>query len=136
MDILMSTPKYICSIRTKKNKEASLSLPYLALAALRYSTESPCHLPPLTLSVAGHRSLLGKQGVSSYKVVVRKFRTTSGGKTIKSGAVPHSLFVLIPFDMPVFLHQCYPSTNLTLTMCLSHLPIRHDVQCDEACDAH
>ena len=33
---------------------------------------------PLTLIVAGHRSLLGKQGVSSYKVVVRKFRTTSG----------------------------------------------------------
>ena len=79
----MSTPKYICSIRTKKNKEASLSLPYLALAALRYSTESPCHLPPLTLSVAGHRSLLGKQGVSSYKVVVRKFRTTSGGQNNK-----------------------------------------------------
>ena len=33
---------------------------------------------PLTLSVAGHRSLLGKQGFSSYKAVVRNVRTTSG----------------------------------------------------------
>lgn len=83
MDILMSTPKYICSIRTKKTKRPPSPSHTWHWQPFGTPRKVPAIYPPLTLSVAGHRSLLGKQGVSSYKVVVRKFRTTSGGQNNK-----------------------------------------------------